>query len=87
MVQMFLARNDIDVDGQSRWKETPLYQAIQSGHLPVAQLLLNAGANPNICNQDDLTPLGWAAGEGKEEAIEILLKQTNTDVNLVQKSG
>jgi len=87
MVQIFLARKDININGRSRRQETPLYQAIQRNRLPIAQLLLNAGADPNIGNWDDQTPLGWAAADGTEEAIDMLLKQPRTDVNHIQKSG
>lgn len=87
IIPLFLARKDIDINGQSRHKETPLYQAIQRDRLPVAQMLLDAGADPNVSNWEDQTPLGWAAGAGKEEAIELLLKQPSTNINHVQKSG
>ncbi|MCJ1460756.1 hypothetical protein MMC28_011138 [Mycoblastus sanguinarius] len=75
IVKMLLKRDDIEVDGQSRWGETPLYQAIQRSRLSVAQMLLDVGADPNIPNWQEQTPLSFAAAEGSEEAIEMLLKQ------------
>lgn len=87
MFQMFFARKDVDINSQSRRAETALYQAIQRDRLSVAKILLDAGADPNISNWEDQTPLGWAAAEGKEDAMELLLKQSGININHVQTSG
>ena len=75
ILAMFLARKDIEINGQSRWSETPLYQAIQRKHLSAAKMLLAAGADPNVPAQETRTALSWAAAQGSEESLELLLQQ------------
>jgi ankyrin repeat protein len=36
-------------------------------------VLLDAGANPNLANRDGLTPLMYAAGQGRLELVRLLL--------------
>lgn len=87
ILQMFLNRKDIEINLQGPSKETALYHAAKwGGPLPV-QMLLDAGADPNIGNREDQTPLGCAAAEGKDETIEILLKHPGTDINKPDQSG
>ncbi|KAL9071470.1 MAG: hypothetical protein Q9161_004187 [Pseudevernia consocians] len=84
---MFLERKDIEINGQSRWGETPLYQAVQRKRLSAAKMLLDAGANPNIPAYENKTALSWAAAEGSEESIELLLKQPSIDLEIPDKLG
>ena len=87
ILRMFLQRKDVEINGQSRWGETPLYQAIQRNHLSAAKMLLEAGADPNISTNVHTTPLSWAAAGGSEESIQLLLKQAGTELNIPDKSG
>ena len=84
---MFLERKDIEINGQSRWGETPLYQAIQRKRLSAAKMLLEAGADPNIPAYENKTALSWAAAEGSEESIELLLKQPRIELDIPDKFG
>ncbi len=84
---LFLERKDVEINGQSRWGETPLYQAIQRKRLPAAKMLLNAGADPNVPTDEGKTALSWAAAEGSDESIELLLKQPRIDLEIPNKSG
>ena len=84
---MVLERNDIDVNRRSRWGETPLYQAIQQGRLVEAQMLLNANADPNLANDSAQTPLSWAAAEGNEGSLELLLQQSTIALDLIDELG
>jgi ankyrin repeat protein len=53
---------------------TPLHYACKLNYLPVAKLLLEAGANPNaICKIDD-TPIHCAVNNGNAELVDILIK-------------
>ena len=84
---MFLARKDIEINGQSRWGETPLYQAIQRKRLSAAKMLLDADADPNVPTDENKTALSWAAAESSEESIELLLKQPNIELDIPDKFG
>ena len=83
----FLKRKDIEIDGQSRRGETPMYQAIQHKRLSAAKMLLEAGADPNIPTDEGKTVLSWAAAEGSEESIELLLKQPSIQLDIPDKLG
>jgi len=87
ILQMFLAKKDIEIDGRSRWGETPLYQAIQRKYLNEAKLLLEAKADPNIPNSLEQTPLYWTADNGKEEHMELLLRQPAIALDVPDKLG
>ena len=50
---------------QNADKETALHSAAQYGHLEAVQLLLKHGADPNIKNSKDETPLDLAALYGR----------------------
>lgn len=87
ILSMFLERKDVDINGQSRWGETPLYQAIQRKRLSATKMLLLAGADPNIPCYENKTVLSWAAAEGSEEWIELLLKQPSIELDIPDKFG
>ena len=84
---MFLERKDIEIDGQSRLGETPLYQAIQHKCLSAAKMLLDAGADPNVLTYEKKTALSWAAAKGSEESIELLLKQPGIELDIPDQFG
>lgn len=60
---------------------TPLYEAINAGNIKIAELLLNAGAQPNTYN-DCLadSPLVLAAHKNNIDMIKLLLSYA-TDIN------
>ena len=87
ILKTFLQRKDLEINGQSRWGETPLYQAIQRNHLSAAKMLLEAGADPNIPTDAHITALSWAAAKGSEESIQLLLQQAAIDLDIPDKSG
>ena len=87
ILQMLLNREDIDVNLQGRFEETPLYHATKFAGLSSTQMLLDSGAEPNTGNWEGQTPLGWAAAEGKEDKIELLLGHPKTDINRREHSG
>jgi len=53
---------------------TPLHIAVHQEHYRVAELLLKAGANPNVRNHDNVLPIEWpiAASDGK--MVRLLLR-------------
>ena len=59
---------------------TPLHVASQYGHFDVAHLLLDRGADVNVCDEKGRTPLHFASNQGYL-AIARLLIDRNADVN------
>ena len=64
---------------------TPLFRAAEAGNLPVVNLLLDAGANPDVHGNGGYTALHTAAGQ-KPEIIEALLKASK-EVNARDQYG
>ena len=84
---LFLERKDVEINGQSRRGETPLYQAIHYKYFSAAKMLLEAGADPNVSTDKGRTTLSWAAAEGSEESVELLLKQHSIEIDVADKLG
>ena len=53
---------------------TPLGFASKNGNVPIAQLLLDNGANVNFRDEMGRTPLHYAAGEGNLAMVQLLVK-------------
>ena len=87
ILEMYLKRPDIKVDLQGRFQETPLYHAVRWAGPRSIQMLLDAGADPNIGDYEGRTPLSCAANEGKEDNVQLLLKQPGVDVEKVDTLG
>ena len=61
----------LQISDQEGW--TPLHAAIDGGHIDIANLLLDHGANVDTMNIYGDTPLSTATQEGQEELVEELL--------------
>lgn len=62
---------------------TPLACAAQRGHVSVAKLLIDAGANVNAHGGDGGLPVIWAVGQAQAEVLAVLLvagADTNIEV-------
>lgn len=55
--------------------ESPLTLAACGGHVDLAMLLIERGANIEEVNDEGYTPLMEAAREGHEEMVALLLSQ------------
>ncbi|XP_046901485.1 histone-lysine N-methyltransferase EHMT1 isoform X3 [Hypomesus transpacificus] len=55
-------------------KRTPLHVAAEAGHQEICHLLVQAGANLNICDEDQRTPLMEACENNHLETVSYLLK-------------
>lgn len=55
--------------------ESPLTLAACGGHVELAMLLLERGANIEEVNDEGYTPLMEASREGHEEMVALLLSQ------------
>lgn len=65
---------------------TPLIDGILKGDFHVVSQLLQAGSDLNEANDFGITPLMFAAGEGKEAIAELLIK-SKADMNRQDMNG
>ena len=64
------------INAQDCYGMTPLHYAVRSGNYDAVQVLLEAGANPNIENQDGSIPLDLGFKlPVNYDLIELLLKK------------
>lgn len=63
--------------------ESPLTLAACGGHVDLALLLIDRGANIEEVNDEGYTPLMEAAREGHEEMVSVLLSRGNNQMILV----
>lgn len=67
--------------------ESPLTLAACGGHVELASLLIERGANLEEVNDEGYTPLMEAAREGHEEMVALLLAHGKVYLNKVRKLG
>lgn len=59
---------------KGNWHWPPLYRAVSMNHVELAQILLDAGADPNQLNAIGNLPLHLAATSDSAEMIELLVR-------------
>ncbi|MGX2957686.1 ankyrin repeat domain-containing protein [Ursidibacter sp. B-7004-1] len=71
----FYIKNGVEVNAQDMYGMTPLHYAMRSKNVDAAIALLNAGADPNIPNQDNLIPLRMCIRyPDRLDLLELMLK-------------
>ncbi|MDP6772563.1 MAG: ankyrin repeat domain-containing protein, partial [Anaerolineales bacterium] len=81
IVKLFLQRPEIDVNQQGDLYGPALNTAVRYRHIEIVQLLLDAGANPNINSPNYVyygrpeTPLDIACDKGYTEIVRLLLEK------------
>ena len=73
--------NTREIDGT-----TALHWAVRSDDRESVQLLLRAGAQPNVSNRYGVTPLSLAATNGNPELVKLLL-ESGADPNTASPEG
>ena len=53
---------------------TPLFGASRNGHLEVARILLENGADAKAHDNKHRAPLHWVSKRGRVEVVRVLLK-------------
>ena len=93
LVEYLIAAHSQDVNGRSGFYTTALHAASVKGHLDVASLLLENGANPNSRDDRDRAPLHKVSHGGQlvmaESSLEVarLLLSSGADVNATDDQG
>ncbi|XP_041706662.1 histone-lysine N-methyltransferase EHMT1 [Coregonus clupeaformis] len=59
---------------ESQSRRTPLHVAAEAGHQEICHLLVQSGANLDICDEDQRTPLMEACENNHLEAVRYLLR-------------
>ncbi len=67
--------------------DTLLLAAVQDGHADTVRVLLEAGANVNLCDRHGDSPLSTAVRCGSEEITETLLNHKDINVSIRDKYG
>ncbi|XP_008191884.3 uncharacterized protein LOC100142051 [Tribolium castaneum] len=85
-VQILTANKNVEIDVQTSGGCTPLYVAARNKHDRVVELLIEAKANVNLAQKENVTPLMIASQEGHQENVKLLI-QAGSDVNQVATTG
>lgn len=83
----FLVENIHDVNAQNEMPELKpiLLSAIQTGHVEIVEILIDAGADINLCWYKEGTPLMFAASRGECEMVRFLTLK-GADIYAIVKS-
>jgi len=74
-LQTFLVNYDQShIDDKDEFGQTPLHLAADKGSLECTKLLLEAGANPNVCDESGISILQTAVVGGSVGVINLLLE-------------
>uniref|UniRef100_A0ABD2WWN9 Uncharacterized protein n=1 Tax=Trichogramma kaykai TaxID=54128 RepID=A0ABD2WWN9_9HYME len=89
LVEMFFEVNDdarriLLVDARNKLGNTPLHWALHYGHKKAAELLLRRGANPNLTNANDVTPLQICLQKEDDDLMNIFFKINDEIQQMVQ---
>ncbi|CAG0905805.1 unnamed protein product [Cyprideis torosa] len=82
-----LIDNEAEVNVRDRWGQTPLYLATRLDHQPIVKLLLSNGADPNIPDKAERTPLLHASRRHGHQSIVELLLAHGADVLATDRRG
>ncbi|WP_274585818.1 ankyrin repeat domain-containing protein [Neisseria leonii] len=80
----FYLDKGVEVNAQDCYGMTPLHYALRAGNADAAIALLEAGADPNIPNIDNLRPLSMAGyTKDRLDVLELMLKNGGNVHNII----
>jgi ankyrin repeat protein len=85
--ELLLSKNGLLVDAKDNKGDTALSHAAQNGHLNTCKFLISKGANVNMLDADDCTPLMKAATNGRFDVCEYLVLDSRTSTDAKNKVG
>jgi ankyrin repeat protein len=85
--EFLLASDSTNIDARGFLGATALARAARGGHKAVTELLLEAGANPNIPNEKQQYPLHFAAFKKHPEIVRLLLVSGRCDLTVTDRKG
>ncbi|KAK6358149.1 hypothetical protein TWF730_007503 [Orbilia blumenaviensis] len=74
------------VDDRDNTGRSSLSWAAQNGNIDIATLLIENGADRNLCDKDGRAPLSYAAENGHGSLIRLLLNGDSGSLNTITKS-
>ena len=75
MVSLFIKNPDIDVNKRDSFGNTLLHKACEKKDLEMVRILLAKGAQVDIANEMELTPLLIACDQDDTEVAKLLLEK------------
>ncbi|TNG94431.1 ankyrin repeat domain-containing protein [Pasteurellaceae bacterium USgator11] len=85
-VVQFYIDNGVPINSQDMYGMTPLHYAMRGKNAEAALALLEAGADPNIPNRDNLRPLSMIGYiHDRLDVLELMLKKGGNVHNLVNE--
>ena len=79
--------NYADIEATNKDGYTPLQMACLNSNIAVVKLLLKRGANINVNDDEEKTPLHYACMKGGNLVITQLLLDAGADINIKDKNG
>jgi ankyrin repeat protein len=73
----------VDINWRHSASGSALGTAAAHGHMPIVQLLLQRGADPNVASDENMTPLHSAAYHGYAGIVHLLI-DAGADVNATE---
>ncbi|CAG8732672.1 9207_t:CDS:2, partial [Racocetra fulgida] len=87
LVTMFLCNlNNLKIDLQNNDGDSALHQASAAGNVEIVEILINANARVDLCNNENITPLIIAAYNGHADVCQTLIDLGNANVNFQDNS-
>ena len=87
IVDALIKAPNINLNVRNAHGYTPLYVAVDRGREQSARLLINAGADINISDNNQWTALHWAAYYGYIKIVDALIHVPNVNLNSRNEQG